>query len=407
MFIQENMSDNGSMEANSTEPLRSVDPDYLHRYLTENWSDIRVEAAPPGEKIVKKVHGETKTGDYLVSVGPLLVENHAGTELSAENFVRWMVNDKGFRAVNAEKAELPIQDAVDILNSGAFSVGGAPVVRLLRPYDGKKPGMCFEFYGGSQSDPIKTISTIGNKGDINHDDKRQYRERVYQLIQPIAARGTTEIKKLMGVQMDLGKRRLFDDCLASLITFVGYEKLRDYLGMNKYSTLLEMDGAVGTTQAFVTALVLSEQASKNDPNARNLLVRVGAPAYGLAGKTKGMNYIENTQEDMLTSCGTFTCGDFGSIMSDGREKNLQPSVRLYGNGNPLYETDVFLYGGGPMLEMLERQYTERKKPINGILAIMRASRIGEEKDWGALFGLPEILPKVRSMLMSERMFAGQ
>jgi len=393
MAIQEDKRDNGAMEVNITETLRTVDPEDLHKYLTENWSNIQVETASSGKKIVREVHGENKTGDFLVTVGPLLVENHGGTELLADQFVRWMVEEKGFSPQNTA-GELSVRDAVQLLESEQLSTDGNPVVRLLRTSETGFPA-CFEFYGGSRSPSMKKISEIGNMSSITSEIKAEYRQQVFRLTNPFFPRGTTEARGLMKAEGITGKERLSDDCLASLITFVGYEELLTYLGIVQKNILLELDGAVGTTQAFVTALVLAEQANKDRFQNRPLVVRVGAPAFGLGNEKLGLNYIMNTQPDMQSVYGWLACGDFGTIMSEGKEKHLQTSVTLFGNGNPSYETVFFLNGGGPMLEMAQRQYGERMKPINGMFTVVRAARVGGEKDWGALFTLPEVLPNIK------------
>ena len=373
--------------------LRRIDPADLYQFLTDNWGQIHVEAAPSGQKIQREVHDELKTGDYEVSVGKLLIENHAGTELPAGDFVRWMVEDEGF-TLSDTKQELPTRDAIDLLESSeiAEEETRTPVFRLLRPLGvGEGPAMCFEFFGGSQSEPMRIISRIGNKLNVTPEDKELYREQVFRLTSGFGAKGTTKAKELMGVPPSLAKEKLLDDCFASLMTSVGWEKVVNHLGIVQSGALLEMGAAVGTMQALVTAMVLAEQEH------RPLVVRVGAPAFGLGNEKTGLNYIMNTQPDMVKTHGLFACADFGAIMSEGGEKDIQPHVTLYGKGNPHYHTVFFLNGGGPLLKMLRQHYVDRDKPINGMFSVVRASRVGGTNDWGALFTLPESLPRIMNL----------
>jgi len=373
--------------------LRRIDPSDLQDFLMENWEQIQVRSAPQGQLIEKEVHGEVKRGTHEVYVGSLLTENHAGTELSAEDFVRWM-SEEGFTPFNSTQV-LPINDAIDLLESSELSqrsdvTGGIPpLLRLLRPADSRRVPMCFEFFGGSRSLPMQIISEIGNKSDITSGDKELYRTQVFRLIQPFGAKGTTEVKRLMEVPRDVAKEKCVDDCLASLMTFVGWAELKKHLGIDDPNSLLEWAGAVGTTQALVTAKAFAESAGKDNPMKHPLVVRVGAPAFGLGDEKTGLNYIMNAQPDMLRAHGSFACGDFGAIMSEGKEKFIQPHLIFFGNSNPSYRNVLFLNGGGPIYSMLMQQYSERTKPINGQVVVVRASRVGERDDWGVLITPPE------------------
>lgn len=378
-------------EPNPDTELRKIDAADLQKFLKDHWGQIQVEAAPPGEKIVRDVHGEEKKGDFLVTVGNLLTENHAGTELSAGDFIHWMVEDEGFIPSTATQ-KVPIQDAVDLLESSELGTDRTPILRLLRPA-GMRNGspMCFEFFGGSQSEPMRILSMIGNQNSISDKEKETYREQVFRLTKEFGAKGSTKVKDLIGVPWDIAKQKCLDDCLASLMTFLGWAKVKEYLGITEPNTLLEMGAAIGTTQALVTAKVLAEQASLDNPLNRPLVVRVGAPAFGLGNKKLGLNYIMNTQENMRKAFGWFACGDLGKNMSKGYENDIQPHIIKYGKGNPRYETIFFLNGGGPLLKMFQQHYADRGKPIDGVFSVVRASRVGEENDWGALFTPPEVL----------------
>jgi len=180
----------------------------------------------------------------------------------------------------------------------------------------------------------------------------------------------------MGIARVGKKIRRIDDCAAAYTSIAADMIIDDKRSLAK-PNLDEVDVAIATAQSLVEAVTLA------DMRKVPLFIRIGAPSFGLL-PSPDTNYMANTQPDML-SIGRFTSGDFGTIMSTGKEQFDEPHIRLYGNCDPNNETRFYLNGGGPVQEIMNEQYKRRGKPHHGIVHVLRASRIDNGPgEWGVI-----------------------
>lgn len=356
--------------------LSQGNPWEIEEYMKTEWhKQVRVQIAEIGKEIVvpNGWHGEGKHGDAQVLFGDVLTKKLSGTELKPFALTQWM-DDKGFIFENS--VLIGFEQAAHLLASESTHASGSPIVRAVRVGTGVP--IVIEVFHGSQSNEVKQLSAIGNMkwNILTEEDKKRYRDIVTTLI-PFISVGATKVKERMGISMVGKKLRRIDDCLAAYTSIAGDMIIDDERGVAK-PNLDEVGVAIATSHSLVEAVTLA------DMRQVPLFIRIGAPSFGLL-PPPDTNYMANTQKDML-SMGRFTSGDFGTIMSTGKEQFDEPHIRLYGTHDPNNETRFYLDGGGPVQEIMNEQYKRRKKPYHGIVTILRASRIDNgPNEWGVIF----------------------
>jgi hypothetical protein len=348
--------------------LAQGNPWEIEEYMQNQWKgQVHAQIADIGSEIVVPDgwHGAGKRGDAQVLFGDVLTKKISGTELTPFALTQWL-DDKGFTFENSSP----------IIASEITHSSGTPIVRAVRVGSGVP--IVIEVFHGSQANEVKMLSAIGNiQSDLLTDtDKRTYRGIVTQLI-PFLSIGSTKVKERMGIPMVGKKLRRIDDCAAAYTSIAADMLLDDERGIAK-PNLDEVGVAIATSHSLVEAVTLA------DMRQVPLFIRIGAPSFGLL-PPPDTNYMANTQKDML-AIGRFTSGDFGTIMSSGKEQYDEPHIRLYGSHDPNNETRFYLNGGGPVQEIMSEQYERRKKPYHGIVTVLRASRIDNgPSNWGVIF----------------------
>lgn len=360
--------------------LRLTFPDTIINYMKSHWEKIRIKFADAGSviSVAEGWHGAGKTGDAIVFLRDLLTARVAGTKLTPAVFTSWLERNN-FTFPSDQGFNSPEIAAVN-LASEAHSAENRPVFRAIRNGEGQIP-ILIEFYYGSQARLVKDLSTIGNQSDLTADNRERYRTIVADLMRPFLSKGTTTAKKVLAIPQDSSKIRRVDDCAAALTTVFGDILLCDSLGYKPNQKFEVVDVAIATTQAVTIAIHLAEL--RGVP----LILRAGAPSFGLAGTDLGLNYMLNTQADML-EIGAYTSGDFGAIMKGAKEDRLPPQRIIFGNGTPNNETRIFLNGGWPILNMMQAMLKDdgKDKVYNGLVSVLRASRIDDGPgEWGVVF----------------------
>ena len=366
----------------SNSDLRETNPVKIINYIEKNWRQIRVHSGVEGLPAMVPIgwsHGGGRKGEYFVDYGDVLTTEMGGTKLAPGIFTEWLA-EKGF-SFESDNQTLSAAEAAAVLASKAR--GQVPVFRAIRTGRNHAP-VLIEFYSGSQSDLMQKLTRLGNQ-NLNLDGKEQYRSTVFQLMEPFLSKGTTKAKDVLGLHRDKRKIRRIDDCAAALTTVLGHIIISDK-SLGHTRQILEVDDyAVATLQALAIRIHLAER--RGVP----LIVRAGGPSFGLAGADKGLNYMLNTQPQML-QLGPFTSGDFGVNMSTGGEQNVNPHIKIHGENprekiqaylnNQIY---LFLNGGWPILQMMDGMYKLRNKPLQGVVHVLRASRVDNgPKHWGVI-----------------------
>lgn len=199
---------------------------------------------------------------------------------------------------------------------------------------------------------------------------------------PFISKGTTKAAEHLGLPFGYRRVASKDDCLAAASTFIAYKLIsmqRDIQEKRQEPLFWADDVAVATTQAVVAEIVFSELYDIP------LLLRAGAGTFGLDGTEEALNYMRNTQPEML-QFGKFTSGDFGNNMLKTSQSDWQPALIHYGHGSPLRQTTFFLRGGGPIMDLMFRSLEERNKRHQGIISIVQAKRIDHGPQyWGVAF----------------------
>jgi len=359
--------------------FREGNPWEMTEYLDKEWDkQVHIEIALFGQELVvpNGWHGAGKRGDAMVVFGDVLTKPFEETYLSSHACVDWL-SQKGFFFENT--GPLTTEAAAELLISKETHDNGVPIFRAVR---GKKYGVpiVIEYYHGSQSSEMQDLAKIGNMDEKvrTEKEKEKYRNTVTSLMMPFVSHGATKAKNRMGLSDECYKIRRIDDCAAALTTIAADMIVDDYYGMPK-PDFDEIGVAVATTQAMVVAIFLAEK--RHVP----LFVRAGAPSFGLFGEKQGLNYMANTQKQML-ALGAFTSGDFGEIMKRGFEQYEEPHIRLYGSADTKNITRFYFNGGGPIQIIMREQYRMREKPHHGIVHVIRASRIDRGAGmWGVIF----------------------
>jgi hypothetical protein len=137
------------------------------------------------------------------------------------------------------------------------------------------------------------------------------------------------------------------------------------------------DVAIGTTHTAVIETYLA------DKRKRPLYLRVGAPAMGILDKQIGLGYIGNAGRKML-QYGPKTCGDVGTLLDEGDNKDKNPHVISSDIQNKLFQIRLFLGGGWPIYKIALAGYSFIDKPMPQVVFI-RAKRVDNgSKEWGVL-----------------------
>jgi hypothetical protein len=364
------------------ERLRETTPQDILDYIERRWE--KGISVLSGEPVVvpKGWHGEGKAGDYMVRYSDMLTAPLSGTSLSADTLVSWLRTQKFTFEVYGKRASS--RDAAQALASSGESSGGEPLFRAVRISSVGTP-VAIEFYDGSRSVKMRSLSGIGNKPQRTDQQNGEYRAIVAKLFAPFMLNDGRDMVKRLGMSSMYRRDLKLDDCAAAFTTIMGDMILDSRLGKNNRTTYDGIHVSVGTTHAVALAIFMA------DKRKVPLVFRAGAPTFGLAGIQDGMNYMANTQPEMLVH-GPFTSGDFGQIMSEGTEQALLPQVHAYGTGKTYGTIRVYLNGGGPILNMLMRNaYEEQGVDFDAQIHIARASRIDNgPSEWGLLLSVPRI-----------------
>lgn len=365
--------------------LHPTTPQEIISFVSEHLdSNLTIDIAPPGRvlSVPKEWHGGGKSGEAIITFGEVLITPIAETVVSAATFISWL-KDEGFvlevegKAAEAGEAARALESSTTVVR-----VGEQPVFRAVREkQEGNKPPIMIEIFSGALSDHLLNLSVIGNKDpkQVSNMEKSAYKGAVAHLMLPFVSRGLTKAKERL--QMPDGYRRLrrVDDCLASMTTILGDMLIDEQLGVSHDNLMEELAVAVATTQGMTLAIMMADR--RNVP----LIIRGGAPSFGLAGKEKGLNYMVNTLPKAVEH-GYFTTGDLGILMKEDHPTLDSPRVIDEGEGKSPVETRFFLTGGSPIYAMMLESYKMREKRYYGVVSVRRASRINEPgfKDWGVV-----------------------
>lgn len=361
--------------------LRTTTPEEISSYVKNQFEhQVRVEFAPKGELITipDGWHGEGKKGEALVYVGDLLTKPISGTKLTADNFIRWVTDEK-FHITDSQNNPVTEAEAVSALESDRISTFDVkPLLHMTRNRRDRTP-VEIQFYSGASNRWIQTLSEIGNINPRGITDAMQddYRHAVRQLFRPFISKGSKEDRVRLALPSTVDILRRVDDCTASMVTIVGDQIIDDEMKISRDNLLEIHDLSVATLQAVVLAITMADR--RHVP----LVMRIGAPAFGL-GRDKGLNYIMNTLPAMR-QYGPFTVGDMGTLMDEGRSADAKPLLVPVRHGDASRELRLFLGGGLPVSKMLADVHDERGKPIGWDIAIRRASRVDNGPDnWAVL-----------------------
>jgi len=366
--------------------LRTTSPDAIAAYVKSHFdSQVGVEFAPKEETITipSGWHGAGKEGEVFVYVGDMLTEPIAGTKLRAIDFAEWMVG-QGFSLVDNQDKAIDPSGAASILESANFTMDKTPLVRLTRGV-GRKVPVEIQFYAGAVNPWVKRLSEIGNRdlGHVSQEDRVGYRLDVQELFRPFISKGSKEERVRLGLRKNVDTvdtvdiLRRVDDCAASMVTIVGDQLVDDEMNISRENLLEIHDVSVATLQAVVIAIAMAER--RHVP----LLMRVGAPAFGLGSK-EGLNYMMNTLPEMQAH-GAMVVGDMGTLMDEGDSADASPQALPVRGGDASRERRLFLGGGLPVSKMLEGVHHDRGKPMGWDITFRRASRVDNgPKHWGAL-----------------------
>ncbi len=360
--------------------LRTAGASDIEQSIRRGFDAISVEIAPDGSLLTVPSgwHGEGKQGEAMVLYGDLLTGPIAGTVLTAGSFVDWLSRNSFLLETGGKAASA--QEAAEALESNVTSVDPSdpPVFRAVRTKENGLPSV-IEVYSGALSTLMLQLTTIGNRSRVGYFERVAYKGAVASLMNPFISKGTTQIRRRMGVEGIERRMRRVDDCLAGMTTLLADALIDEKLGVARNGLLEEIAVSVATTQGMVVAVTAAEL--RGVP----LIIRAGGPSFGLAGKEKGLNYMVNTLPDALTR-GYFTAGDFGSVMQADRSPLRDVQTLSMGNATTKHRTRFFLTGGGPVHEMMEEAYNKRRKPLHGMVSVRRAARIddGKERQWGVI-----------------------
>lgn len=365
--------------------LHPTTPQEIIRFVTQHLdSALTIEIAPPRNllSVPKGWHGEGKSGEAIVTFGEVLITPIAETVVPAATFTSWLT-DEGFvlevegKAADAGEAARALESATTVTQ-----VDKEPVFRAVREkQDGTKPPIMIEIFSGALSDQLLNLSVIGNKDpkQATNMEKSAYKGAVAHLMLPFVSKGLTKAKERLQLPVAYKRLRRVDDCLASMTTILGDMLIDEQLGVPHDNLIEELAVAVATTQGMTLAIMMADR--RNVP----LIIRGGAPSFGLAGKEKGLNYMVNTLPKGL-EYGYFTTGDLGILMKEEDPTLDSPRIIEEGEGKSPVETRFFLTGGSPIYAMMRESYKARNKPYYGMVSVRRASRINEPnfKDWGVI-----------------------
>ena len=352
--------------------LRSITPESIAESFDKRIASVRITFVDHDPIIIPDDwHGAGKQGEALVQVGDMLTEPMAGTKLSADEFIDWLVAAKGF-TITSEPG------AAQLMESDLHGTASWPLVRLTRAGHGKTP-IEIQIYRGGACKELQELSFIGNKPAIDKrwDDHESYNTAVRALFSPFISKGTKDARERMGLRGHVDILRRVDDCLASGITILGDQMIDERMQTPKERLVEVIDVSVATTQAITVAIAMAEY--REIP----LIMRVGAPAFGL-GDGKNLNYMVNTIPE-LTRYGNLTVGDMGNLMDMGDSAAAQPEMRALSPHEDLREVRLFLGGGLPVMRIMKKEYESRGKPFILDTTLRRASRVDNgPKNWAVL-----------------------
>ncbi|KKW11010.1 MAG: hypothetical protein UY49_C0010G0006 [Microgenomates group bacterium GW2011_GWC1_49_7] len=349
--------------------LRTIEAYDIESYFRSHWDQIEVEILPRGEmKTVEPGwYGSGEAYEARVDFGDLLTTPIAGTNLPARALTEWLAA-RGFLFERGNEW-LNWQQAAEILASDASTIDGVPVFRAWRR-DGGVP-VEIEYYNGSRPKKMQQLTYLGNQPSLTYDQKVAFSTIAGDLAAPFISKGTTKVATHLELEPGYRRTARKDDCLAAASTFVADKLISHQIDLREKrdeQTFWTDDVVVATSQAVVISTLLSERLGVP------LLIRAGAPSFGLAGTPEDLNYMYNTQPEML-QYGLFTSGDFGENMVKSQEAPGEPARILYGHGSPLRETRFFLRGGGPIMDLMFRSLDGRNKRHQGVISICTAKRI--------------------------------
>lgn len=371
-------------EPKQSSELRRISPYDIENYFKTGWDKVETTILLPGQKatVPEGWHGAGFEYEAKVEFGDLLTTPIAGTELSAEAFTQWLA-DRGFLFERGSHWLSPI-DAAKHLESDIHSMDGTPVFRAWRR-DGRSVPIELEFYNGSRTDFMQQLTYLGNKRGLTDGEKEAYTGIMANLTYPFISKGTTKVAEHLG--LPAGYRRIArkDDALATAGTFTACKLVSlqmDTMDERDEPIFWVDDVGIATTQAAVISILVSERYGIP------LLLRAGAPSFGLGGSREDLNYMRNAQREMR-QFGALTSGDLGDNMSRIHVKNEEPALIQYGHGNRRRITKFYLRGGGPMMSLMFRSLEQRNKKHQGIIEILQAKRINYGRSaWGvALNGI--------------------
>jgi hypothetical protein len=368
--IQEAIKPNGE--------LRPITPETIVNYIDRRIDSAGVKFSDKHSVTVPEGwNGAGKTGEALVKFGDMLTEPIAGTELSAEVFTKWMEN-RGFTMTDDLGIPVNADEAAALLESNLNPDEGIPVMRFTRVASGHTPVEIQVYYGGT-CEPLKTLARIGNQDSrkLTDDARRKYGEAVRAIFVPFISKGTKDARTRLGLSGPVDILRRVDDCAASFVTILGDQLIDDRMQMPHQGLLEIIDVSVATTQAMVVASAMADR--RKIP----LVMRVGAPVFGM-GSGNRLNYMENTLPEMR-KYGPLAVGDMGKLMDNGDSAAAKPYMQTVRTHEDLRELRLFLGGGGPVFNIMQRELESRGKPMGWDISVRRASRVDNgPKEWAVL-----------------------
>lgn len=366
-------------ERRNTPDLRRIGASSIEQYFARNWHQVDITILPPGQKEVVPPgwHGAGLPYDAKVEFGDLLTTPVAGTELPPQEFTSWLAG-RGFLFEYGSHWLSPAEAATQ-LASDKQTTDGIPVFRAWRR-DGRSVPIEIEFYNGSRIDIMQQLTYLGNKGRLKDEERAAYSGIVANLIYPFISKGTTKVAEHLHVPAGYRRVARKDDCEATASTFTACKLVSmemDKLEHRDEPLFWVDDVAIATTQAVVISILVAERYGIP------LLIRAGAPSFGLGGSPEDLNYMRNTQPEM-TRFGPLTSGDFGDAMIRTGQSSMEPALIRYGHGSPLRQTNFYPRGGGPIMDLMFRSLEQRNKRLQGIISITEAKRISYRSKYWAV-----------------------
>ena len=316
-------------------------------------------------------------------MGDMLTEPIAGTNLPANKFLTWML-DQGFSLQTSSGQTYTLEEAAFLMESNISGDFGSPLIRITRNIHGRTK-VQFNIYAGAECEEMQEMSRLGNLPSLTSTDKYNYANAAKRLGHPFISKGTKGERSSLGIG-DVDILCKLDDCFASGITGFGDALIDEVMQYPKHNLVEIYRGIVGTTQFMVLATLMAQHRRVST------IYDIGAPGFGLGGKDEGLNYIVNTTKRMR-SIGRYTVGDMGNNLDTGDSASAQPSlITARTEEESVRELRTFLGGGLFMIRTLDAELSQRGKPARWDRSIRRASRVDNgSKQWGVLMSGTDLI----------------